>query len=278
MTIQINNPSPVSAGGGTTDHSALSNLDYASAAHTGFQATVTSGVLGVTAPLNTDNSRTVISGAVNISMTTSSATSDGYLNFTDWGVFNGKFNTVTTGTINATTPVTVTASRSILGGAATIAVTTGILTVSAPLNTASVLSIIGGANTISMTTASNSTDGYVDSTRYQNFNRKTKSFVVYSPPGSATYPVWKTPTAITITSGNALVIGGTSVTGQLQEADGNGGTGVEISASGAITAGTNTGLNITNASVDAGDYILWVTTATSGTPASLSVSFSCVEA
>ena len=53
---------------------------------------ITSGILSVIAPLNTDNTRSVIGGTLAISMTTSSASSAGYLTSTDWGTFNNKLN------------------------------------------------------------------------------------------------------------------------------------------------------------------------------------------
>lgn len=44
MTIHIENPSK-GGGGGATDHAALSNLDYASANHTGFEPSITTGTI-----------------------------------------------------------------------------------------------------------------------------------------------------------------------------------------------------------------------------------------
>jgi hypothetical protein len=55
-------------GGGTSDHATLSNLDYASAAHTGFQAALTTGNLTATSPIVLDQTRQVIGGAAVISL------------------------------------------------------------------------------------------------------------------------------------------------------------------------------------------------------------------
>jgi len=57
-----------SSGEGTSDHSALSNLDYASAGHTGFQAELTTGNLTATSPIVLDQERQVIGGPAVISL------------------------------------------------------------------------------------------------------------------------------------------------------------------------------------------------------------------
>jgi hypothetical protein len=54
-------------GGGTTDHAALSNLDYASAGHTGFEPALTTGNLTATSPILLDQTRQVIGGAAVVS-------------------------------------------------------------------------------------------------------------------------------------------------------------------------------------------------------------------
>jgi hypothetical protein len=308
--LYVNNPGTASAATGTSgDHAVLANLDYASANHSGFEPTVSKGALSAIAPLLTSGLGQIIGSPMTISMTTGILVVTAPLTTSGLAILPGTSRTIgiTTGILNATGPLATSGLMVIPGAAGTISMTTGLLTASAPLTTSSTTILVGtgrtiaittgiltmsapmitsgqftiptGAATVSMQTATTSTNGYITSTDYNTFERITKSFVVYNPLGSATYPIWKTPTACTISSGNALVTGaGSSVTGQLQEADGNGASGIEISASGAINAATNTGLNLTNTGVDAGDYILWVTTATSGTPTSLSVSFTAVEA
>jgi hypothetical protein len=248
---------------------------------TGRTISITTGVLNATGPLSTSGLIVVPGAAGTISMTTGLLTPVAPLTTSGTAVIVGTGRTIsiTTGVLTANPPLTTASVFSILGASNTIGITTGILTISAPMVTSGQFTIPTGAATVSMQTATPSTNGYIISGDYNKFDRRTKSFVVYAPPGSATYTIWKTPTACTISSANALVVGaGSSVTGQLQEADGNGASGVTITTSCEIVAAANTGLVISNSGIDANDYILWVTTATSGTPTSLTVSFAYVEA
>jgi len=86
--------------GGVTDHSALSNLDYASAGHTGFQATLTPDVdylipatIASTYPnvtIGTGNGLS-LAGQV-LSLALASAGTTGALSSTDWSTFNSKLS------------------------------------------------------------------------------------------------------------------------------------------------------------------------------------------
>lgn len=246
--INIDNPSPAVADGGTTDHSALSNLDYASAGHTGFEATVTSGILGVTAPLNTDNSRTVIGGGVNISINTANipvyigATSD--LNL---GSYALRATTVTCSSFYSTSTSVIYSSAN------------PILTVPGQVGV-DVTTTSGGAFRIY-------TDAQYNLPVYQS-----KSFIIVSPAGAGTYMLWRTPYDYTLRTVYALCRGGT-VTGALYKADGNGINCTTATVNAAITGTTTTASNIVASGITSGNFINWITTSTGGTPTQLDVTF-----
>lgn len=70
--IEFYNGTQGAQGGGSStfsgSHSALTELDYASAGHTGFEPTVTKGNLTATSPLQIDQTRQLIGGAAVISL------------------------------------------------------------------------------------------------------------------------------------------------------------------------------------------------------------------
>ena len=115
------------ATGGTSDHAALSNLAYASAAHTGFEPTVAKGNLteAVSSVLAiTGGTGAVIGGGTTVQVVLASAGVSGYLSGTDWSTFNakqtaGNYLTALTGDVTATGPGSVAAT--IAAGAVTLA-------------------------------------------------------------------------------------------------------------------------------------------------------------
>lgn len=68
------------------DHSKLSNLDYASSGHTGFQP---AGAYLIAVVADSPLSGSGTSGS-HLSISKSDATHDGYLSSTDWNTFNNK--------------------------------------------------------------------------------------------------------------------------------------------------------------------------------------------
>ena len=104
---------------------------------------------------------------------------------------------------------------------------------------------------------------------------KSKSFVIGSPADTHDFPLWRVPYAITIRAIHVLCIGGTLVTGGLDEADGNGANAAAIDADITSNAGTSASDDgsLTNPTVDAGDYLNWHTTTSTGSPASATVTF-----
>lgn len=78
------------------DHSAIDNLDYASANHTGFEPTVTKGNLTeATSDVLTivGGTGAIIGSGVTIEIDQADAANDGYLSSADWNTFNGKSDT-----------------------------------------------------------------------------------------------------------------------------------------------------------------------------------------
>lgn len=104
---------------------------------------------------------------------------------------------------------------------------------------------------------------------------QSKSFVIETPTSSDDMPIWRTDVAITLTKVSYLCIGGTNWVGQLQECDGNGGSGADVhSGDVTATAGTtNTSTTFSNASIDAGDWVGIKSTSISGTPTIIHITF-----
>ena len=104
----------------------------------------------------------------------------------------------------------------------------------------------------------------------------SKSFVLTNPTASADGPVWRAPEDVTITAEHLLVMDGTNVVGQLWEYDANGANGAVVDSSDITgTAGTNANDDgsLSNDSIDANDYVGWVTTSVSGAVTKCIVTF-----
>ena len=230
-TVVTSNP----VASGTTDHAAMENLDYASAAHTGFWATQTTGAVSGTSPVNVTASRQVLSGALAISMDTAHASGDGYLTQADWGTFNDKWAAQTTGALTGTSPISITGAREVFGGATTVTIdTSGMVSVGD-----------AGANTM-----------------------HSKSLTIDVPSESADYMIWRTPYAITVRTVAVICTGAAAanIVGFLDECDGNGMSASAMSDDVTAVSGTNMVTAIfDDATVNATDYIRWHTTSTSGT-------------
>jgi hypothetical protein len=82
----------------------------------------------------------------------------------------------------------------------------------------------------------------------------SKSFVITNPTSSADRPLWRTPTAITITGISGLSLGGTNTIISLTECDANGVNPVTIDTL-TLTSSNVSDTSIYNSSVDAGDWI-----------------------
>lgn len=108
----------------------------------------------------------------------------------------------------------------------------------------------------------------------------SKSLLISNPDADADGPAWRTPTAITIVNVHALCIGGTNWVGQLAEYDPNGASGVVVDSSD-ITSAAGTNANddgtLSNASIDAGDYVGVITTSVSGSPTLVIVTYEYTE-
>ncbi|MCX6154403.1 MAG: hypothetical protein NT007_09600 [Candidatus Kapabacteria bacterium] len=159
-------------GGGTSDHAALTHLNFTSSGHTGFEATLTKGNLTeVTSSILTITGGTsaIIGSGLTIQVKQASGSQAGYLSSTDWTTFNNKLSSLTGAvltdqaagqTIGATgarltklwaTDITVTnaITGSVTGNAATV--TNATLTTPLTVNTGSVTLLGNAANTSALT-------------------------------------------------------------------------------------------------------------------------------
>lgn len=92
----------------------------------------------------------------------------------------------------------------------------------------------------------------------------TITIPVVNPTGADNFLVYRFPRVATITAVNAISRGGTSVTCKVNECDGDGNNAAQITNS-IVAAVTNTVGTITNAAVDAGDYLSYTSSAIVGT-------------
>ena len=102
----------------------------------------------------------------------------------------------------------------------------------------------------------------------------SQSFVIASVTADSDFILWRAPYAITITAVHGLAIGdGTNVVGNFDKCDGNGGNAVAIDSDMTLTSTVTSDTELSNASIDAGDYIQWHTTSVSGTNSQIVVTF-----
>ena len=101
----------------------------------------------------------------------------------------------------------------------------------------------------------------------------SQSFVIASATADSDFILWRAPYAITITAVHGLAIGGTNVVGNFDKCDGNGGNAVPIDSDMTLTSTVTTDTELSNASIDAGDYIQWHTTSVSGSNSQIVVTF-----
>ena len=102
----------------------------------------------------------------------------------------------------------------------------------------------------------------------------SQSFVIASATAYSDFILWRAPYAITITAVHGLAIGdGTNVVGNFDKCDGNGGNAVAIDSDMTLTSTVTRYTELSNASIDAGDYIQWHTTSVSGTNSQIVVTF-----
>ena len=93
----------------------------------------------------------------------------------------------------------------------------------------------------------------------------TKSFVIQDPATTHDFPFWMTPRAITLIACNGVCISGTNVVGCLMEYDNDAANPVVCNSSDwTFTTGEERTTSLSNASIDAGDYLGWKTTSVSG--------------
>lgn len=122
-------------------HSGLSNLDYASAGHTGFEPTVAKGNLTetVSSVLSiTGGTGAIIGSGVTIEVDQADISNNGYLSSTDWNTFNSKQNALSFGNLTAgSTKVSIggTGTGAVIGAGASVDVSEANIDHNSLLNT-----------------------------------------------------------------------------------------------------------------------------------------------
>ena len=183
----------------------------------------------------------------------------------------GVLSALTTGVVSATVPLSVTASRQVLGGTMAISIATGNMAV-----------YVGATSNMNLgarhliATGVTATNLYVSGSVVAPgiSTLHSKSIVIDVPSETADYPIWKVPYAITIRRVAVLCTGAASATivGFLDECDANGAGASIVSADATAISGTDkVTTTFTNAGIDANDYIRWHTTSTSGVLASATI-------
>ena len=151
----------------------------------------------------------------------------------------------------------------------------GTLTITGGVITGATIEASG--NTIDADTGDSATSffdaGTIEGARLGTFS---KSFVILAPIATDDYPVWKSPTAITVTAVHVQCLGGTNIVGQLTECNAEG-ISCAVCDSTDITATANNSEDddgtLSNGSIDALDYVGWKTESISGTPTSVTVTW-----
>lgn len=115
-----------------------------------------------------------------------------------------------------------------------------------------------GADTSAMTGTPYMTAGVV------SLGTQTKSITLNEPTASDDFLIWRTPYAITITAIHGVLLTGTNVVGGIDECDSAGANCVAVDADITFDGGLDSDDgSLTNAAVDAGDWIMWHTTSVS---------------
>ena len=93
----------------------------------------------------------------------------------------------------------------------------------------------------------------------------TKSFVIPAIEATDDFPFWMTTEAITIVAASGVCINGTNVIGVLMEYDNDAANPVVVNSSDwTFTTGEERTTSVSNAAIDAGDWLGWKTESVSG--------------
>lgn len=201
--------------------------------------------ISVVAPLQSTGGVTPI-----LSITQSSATTNGYLSSTDWNTFNNMVPLTRTLTINGTA-YDLTADRSWSVGTVTSVATSGPLTGGT----------ITGSGTLGITQSGAASDGYLSSTDWNTFNNKLDTNI-YTANGTLTGNRTVTMGSYTLSFEKDLLVNGLTVgLGNNNIATntffGKGSGSAITTGNSNLAIGYNTGLGITtgNANVLLGFYV-----------------------
>jgi len=225
---------------GVTSHPLLTNLDYASALHTGFQASL----------INSAGLSTAIGGDV--------AVVDGGTGKSSWTQYLIPYADTTT----SFSQIAIgTANQVLTSNGAGQAPTFQTIVTSSTLDSLTDVMVSSGLVTGQVLTWDSA-----DATWRNILPVYSKSFVITNPTATADLPLWRVPTGITITAIH-LLCHGAAIVGNLWKYDSNGLNGSSIDNSD-ITGIVNTNVNddgsLSNSGVNpiinAGNYVGWKTT------------------
>jgi hypothetical protein len=104
-----------------------------------------------------------------------------------------------------------------------------------------------------------------------NLKNQTKSISIYNITNSSDVLMWQTPKAITLSEVSMVCIGGTNVSGMLEECNGTGLSCVPVDVTGWTATGETVISTFSNGGIDAGDWLLWNSTVVQGTPSNFAV-------
>jgi hypothetical protein len=117
-------------------------------------------------------------------------------------------------------------------------------------------------------------DGSVDTSTYLTSITYSKSFTITNPTTFTSTPLWRVPIGITLTATHWLLIGGTSVNGNLDELDANGLNPVVVNADVNPLAATNlNSVAFSNPGIATGNYLGVHLTTVTGIPTKLIVTY-----
>lgn len=254
--------SPLSGGAGGSEGAALT-LTIANAAADGS----TKGAASFTA-----NDFDATTGNISLDYTNGQAASGsnkGFLTSADWTTFNSK----------VATTVTLTAGAGLSGGgdlSSNRSFATDSTEASFLSNAANPTISNAGAAAVDTSSGSGGMLRYYDTAERALPAYFTKSFTITSVTSAGDFgAIWKSPFNITIRKISVVQTGATNVVGQLDECDADGANCATIDSSDITATTTNVDDDgtLSNASVDANDWVGWHTTSVSGTNTRATVTF-----
>ena len=139
---------------------------------------------------------------------------------------------------------------------------------------------VNASGEVTVDTTSGTVNFFATSTEMVLSPRKSHGWGILTPIATDDFPIFREDNcagdcSITLVEVCYLIRGGTNWSGQIQEGDANGGSGVNVhTADATIVANTNACIQeFSNSSIDAGDWILIKTASQTGDPTSINITW-----